>query len=67
MGDGGTQAWPAPTRTASSSRPPSVGGDSGRRGGGNDSWNSAHPSRGCSQQNLTGTGGTGYLYCFAVN
>jgi hypothetical protein len=35
------------------------------------SWNSAHPSRGagggCSQADLKGTGGNGYLYCFAVN
>ncbi len=37
-----------------------------RTGGGNTSWNSAHPSRGCSQQNLVSTGGAGYLYCFAV-
>jgi hypothetical protein len=29
------------------------------------SWNSAHPSRGCSQPNLIATGGNGYLYCFA--
>lgn len=42
-------------------------GHSDRRGGGNNSWNSAHPSRGCSQQNLISTGGNGYLYCFAVN
>jgi hypothetical protein len=38
-----------------------------RTGGGNTSWNSAHPSRGCSQPNLISTGGAGYLYCFAVN
>src|SRR3954467_6020904 len=38
-----------------------------RTGGGNTSWNSAHPSRGCSQPNLVATGGAGYLYCFAVN
>lgn len=31
------------------------------------SWNSSHPSRGCSQANLVGTGGAGYFYCFAVN
>ena len=31
----------------------------------NGSWNSAHPSRGCSQPNLIPTGGNGYLYCFA--
>jgi hypothetical protein len=29
------------------------------------SWNSAHGSRGCSQQNLVGTGGNGLFYCFA--
>jgi len=40
-----------------------------RQGGGANptSWNSAHPSRGCSQQNLVGTGGNGYFYCFAIN
>ena len=31
------------------------------------SWNSSHPSRGCSQENLVGTGGAGLLYCFASN
>ena len=31
------------------------------------SWNSSHPSKGCSQQNLVATGGAGKLYCFAVN
>jgi hypothetical protein len=38
-----------------------------RHGGGNVSWNSAHPSRGCSQKNLNATGGNGYLYCFAAD
>jgi hypothetical protein len=38
-----------------------------RTGGGNTSWNSAHPSRGCSQPNLIATGGNGYFYCFATN
>jgi hypothetical protein len=36
-----------------------------RTGGGNASWNSAHPSKGCSQDNLVSTGGAGYFYCFA--
>jgi hypothetical protein len=38
-----------------------------RQGGGAaaTSWNAAHPSRGCSQQNLVATGGNGYFYCFA--
>lgn len=30
-------------------------------------WNAAHPSRGCSQENLVQTGGAGRLYCFATN
>ena len=30
------------------------------------SWNSSHPSRGCSQEALRGSGGDGLLYCFAV-
>jgi len=40
-----------------------------RQGGGENptSWNFAHPSRGCSQQNLIATGGNGYFYCFAAN
>jgi hypothetical protein len=38
-----------------------------RTGGGNTSWNSAHRSRGCSQENLVATGGAGLLYCFATN
>jgi hypothetical protein len=37
-----------------------------RLGGPNASWNSVHPSQGCSQQNLIATGGAGFLYCFAV-
>lgn len=31
------------------------------------SWNSSHPSRGCSQDNLRASGGAGLLYCFAAN
>jgi hypothetical protein len=42
-------------------------GHSDRSGGGNTSWNSAHASRGCSQQDLVGTGGAGLFYCFAIN
>jgi hypothetical protein len=30
-------------------------------------WNSAHPSKGCSQENLVATGGAGLIYCFAAN
>jgi hypothetical protein len=36
------------------------------RNGGGISWNSVHPSRGCSQENLVATGGAGLFYCFAV-
>jgi hypothetical protein len=38
-----------------------------RNGANNTSWNSAHPSRGCSQDNLVSTGGAGLFYCFAIN
>jgi len=38
-----------------------------RTGGGNSSWNAAHSSRSCSQQDLIATGGNGYFYCFAIN
>lgn len=31
------------------------------------SWNSSHPSKGCSQDALRGTGGDGLFYCFATN
>ncbi|MEP7183035.1 MAG: hypothetical protein ABI886_12695 [Betaproteobacteria bacterium] len=31
------------------------------------SWNSSHPSNGCSVAALKSTGGNGYLYCFAAN
>ena len=39
-----------------------------RQGGGDDgaSWNAAHPSRGCSQEDLRGSGGDGLFYCFAL-
>ena len=39
-----------------------------RQGGGQNptSWNSAHPSKGCSQENLVATGGAGLFYCFAA-
>ncbi len=31
------------------------------------SWNSSHPSRGCSHEALKSSGGDGRLYCFAAN
>ena len=38
-----------------------------RLGGPNASWNSVHSPRGCSQENLIGTGGDGMFYCFAID
>jgi len=38
-----------------------------RHGGGNLSWTSAHPSRGCSPKALAKTGGNGLFYCFATD
>ena len=37
------------------------------RAGGGISWNAAHASRGCSQENLVATGGAGLFYCFAID
>lgn len=39
-----------------------------RTGGGDNptSWNSAHNSRGCSQENLRSSGGNGLFYCFGT-
>jgi hypothetical protein len=31
------------------------------------SWNTSHPSRGCSQEALRGSGGDGLFYCFAAD
>jgi hypothetical protein len=40
-----------------------------RDGGGDNptSWNSAHASRGCSLDNLRGSGGEGYIFCFSID
>jgi hypothetical protein len=37
------------------------------RGASGPSWNAAHASRGCSQENLAASGGAGYFYCFAAD
>lgn len=31
------------------------------------SWNSSHPTKGCSADGLKSTGGAGYLYCYATD
>jgi len=38
-----------------------------RLGGPNASWNSVHSTRGCSQDDLIGTGGDGLFYCFVAD
>ena len=45
-----------------------MAGHHDRVGGGANptSWNAAHPTKGCSQENLRGTGGDGLIYCFAA-
>jgi hypothetical protein len=51
-----------------------AGGDSARVGHSDvpmnpqfsPSWNSAHDSAGCGEQDLIDTGGAGRLYCFAL-
>ena len=66
------RAWPAGEDRScrnwtSNSEGSATVGHHDRTGGGNTSWNQAHASRGCSQQNLIATGGDGLLYCFAVD
>ena len=55
------------TNWTSSGEGSALVGHHDRVGGGPNptSWNSAHPSKGCSQENLIGTGGDGLFYCFA--
>ena len=54
--------WMSETATGSAT----VGHHDRQGGGANPtSWNSAHASRGCSQQNLEQTGGFGLFLCFA--
>jgi len=45
-----------------------LAGHHDRQGGGVNptSWVFAHPSRGCSQENLKASGGAGLFYCFAL-
>jgi hypothetical protein len=57
----------AGVRGADGMSPRTMLGHHDRSGGGNSSWNSAHASQGCSQQNLVATGGAGLFYCFATN
>ncbi len=52
---------------ASNGGPGAQIGLSDRNGGGNGSWNSSHPTRGCSQDALATTHGVGLFYCFAIN
>ena len=42
-------------------------GHSDRIGGGNQSWNSAGTTTGCSQNDLVSWGGVGLFYCFAID
>lgn len=55
--------------TSNSSEGSAQVGHHDRTGGGDNptSWNNAHPSRGCSQSDLQGTGGDGLYYCFAID
>ncbi len=65
VGDGDTTC----SNWTSSGEGSAMAGHHDRQGGGANptSWNSAHGSRGCSQENLQGTGGNGFFYCFAGN
>jgi hypothetical protein len=64
----GTDALTCANWTSSSAGRAQVGHhDRQGQGGGGSSWNSAHASRGCSEQDLASTGGAGLFYCFAID
>jgi hypothetical protein len=66
-----SNASPAPGRgadlNASDGRLNAQIGFPDRNGGGSGSWNSAHGTRGCAQEDLPRTHGIGLFYCFATN
>lgn len=66
--DGTASAQTCNNWTSNTADSAAMVGHHDRRGGGAmaESWNAAHPSRGCSQENLIASGGNGYYYCFAV-
>ena len=53
--------------TSSTSGHAQVGHHDRMGAGGERSWNSAHPTRGCSQDDFKATGGAGLFYCFAID
>ncbi|MGH9657362.1 MAG: hypothetical protein ACRD96_02400 [Bryobacteraceae bacterium] len=64
--DGTASADTCANWTASAEGSANLGHHDRQGGGANGtSWNFAHPSKGCSQTNLQGTGGDGLFYCFA--
>jgi hypothetical protein len=64
----GTEDGLHPIRGANAGTGPAAQiGLSDRNGGGNGSWNSSHPTMGCSQEALPASHGVGLFYCFAIN
>ena len=63
----GAADWNCTNWTSTAVTGSAMVGHHDRTGGGNTSWNSVHPSRGCGQPNLVATGGAGLFYCFAAN
>jgi hypothetical protein len=63
----GTADWSCNNWMSNAATGSAMVGHHDRTGGGSTSWNAAHMSRGCGQQNLVSTGGAGLLYCFAAN
>jgi hypothetical protein len=60
--------WTSNSAVNEPTAPKAMVGHLDRTGGGAmaESWNAAHPSRGCSQEMLVASGGNGYFYCFAT-
>ena len=65
--DGSSSANTCNNWTSSTEGSANVGHHDRQGGGANPtSWNFAHPSKGCSLENLRATGGDGRFYCFAA-
>ncbi|MEO6078633.1 MAG: DUF1554 domain-containing protein [Steroidobacteraceae bacterium] len=60
--------WTSNSASNDANAPKAMLGHFDRKGGGAmaESWNSAHASRGCSQESLVASGGAGKYYCFAT-
>jgi len=68
VADGDAKTATCSNWTSNAGEGGAMAGHHDRQGGGPapTSWNASHSTKGCSQENLRGTGGDGLFYCFAA-